>query len=37
MRPSPRSQYKGKRCGVCGKKRHNGADGKCRAKTKDKK
>jgi hypothetical protein len=28
---------KGKRCGVCGKRRHSGADGKCRSKSKGKK
>lgn len=37
MRPDPRSQNKGKRCSVCGKKRHNGTDGKDRRKTKGKK
>lgn len=37
MRPDPRSQSKGKRCGVCGKKQHNGTDGKCRSKSKEKK
>ncbi len=37
MRPWPRSQHKGKRCAVCGKKQHNGTDGKDKRKSKGRK